>query len=328
MTRLFWITFGLLALGGVGWELSDSIASSTFPALILKETDSLTFPQGGSQKKKNQNQSLTETSRPVALSQLEKDCTTTARKLSQSMTAECRILIRAPYVIAGDFSSQELKRYHKEIILPVEKVLFSSYFELRPTSPITILLFSNDSRYQHYAHKLDNRGATNYYGYYSREERRVMLNVSAGTGSLVHGLTHAYSQTDFPTMPEWFDKGFAALHEESDFNKNDTRLIGFTNWRLKQLQTGIRQKKLQTLPEMMTAKKLRSNVQEIDDAHARYFCLFLQQKKLLIPFYQQFRVHQIEDPHGIKTLLKVADIESVEEIDAEFLEWVCRVPLL
>ncbi len=247
MTRLFWITFGLLTLGGVGWKLSDSIASSTLPALILKDSDSFTFPQGEQPTDGNQDQSQTETSHSIALSQLEKDCTATARELSQLMTAECRILIRSPYVIAGDLSSQELKRYHKEIILPVENVLFTSYFEKRPTSPITILLFSNDSRYQHYANQLDNRSATNYYGYYNRRKRRVLLNVKTGSGTLVHELTHAYSQTDFPTMPEWFDEGLAALHEESDFNKNNTRLIGFTNWRLQHLQTGIRQQKLQSL---------------------------------------------------------------------------------
>ncbi len=75
----------------------------------------------------------------------------------------------------------------------------------------------------------------------------------------------------------------------------------------------------------MTSQKLRSNVQEIDYAHARYFCLFLQQKKLLIPFYKQFRVHQIDDLHGIETFLNLTGIESIEEIDAEFLEWVEQI---
>ena len=126
-------------------------------------------------------------------------------------------------------------------------------------------------------------------------------------------------------MPEWFDEGLAALHEESDFNKNNTRLMGFTNWRLQHLLTGIRQQKLQSLREMMISQKLRSNVQEIDYAHARYFCLFLQQKNLLIPFYQQFRVHQIDDLHGIQTLLNLKGIESIEGIDAEFLEWVEQI---
>lgn len=326
MSRLFWITFGLIVLGGAGWKLANSIAASTLPALIFSDPNEIAQNKIDLSANQQNRNDISELSATENISpELKRASTETARQLSRNMTAECQILLRPPYVIAGDFHAKELQRYYNEIILPVEQALLASYFRERPTEPVTILLFSNDTRYQQYAQKLDNRLATGYYGYYNRTKRRILINISTGSGTLVHELTHSFTQKDFPTLPEWLDEGLASLHEESDFNKAGTRLVGFSNWRLPLLKNGIQQKKIQSLRSLMTSQKLRSNKQEIDYAHARYFCLFLQQKNLLVPFYREFRRNQMGDPSGLKTLLKVTGNESLDDIEAEFFTWVTQL---
>ncbi len=317
------MTFGLIVLGGVGWKLANSIAASTFPALIFSDPNEIiqnkiNLPANKQNRDGISKPSATEESSP----ELKRASAETARQLSRNMTAECQILLRPPYVIAGDLNAKELQRYYNEIILPVERALLASYFRERPTEPVTILLFSNDTRYQQYAQKLDNRWATGYYGYYNQTKRRVLINISTGSGTLVHELTHSFAQKDFPTLPEWLDEGLASLHEESDFNKAGTRLIGFSNWRLPHFKNGIQQKEIQSLRALMTSQKLRPNRQEIDYAHARYFCLFLQQKNLLIPFYREFRKNQMSDSSGVKTLLKMTGDESIDNVETEFFAWV------
>ena len=47
---------------------------------------------------------------------------------------------------------------------------------------------------------------------------------------------------------------------------------------------------------------MRPNQQAIDYAQARYFCLFLQERGLLEPFYRKFRLAVAGDPTGLRTL--------------------------
>ena len=48
-------------------------------------------------------------------------------------------------------------------------------------------------------------------------------------------------------------------------------------------------------------------------AEARYLCYYLQEKGVLVKFYQEFHGHQKEDPGGYQTLQKIlgeADMDA------------------
>jgi len=123
-----------------------------------------------------------------------------------------------------------------------------------------------------------------------------VLNISTGRGTLAHELTHALAHFDFPDMPEWFDEGLASLGEESEFSDDGLRLTGISNWRLNYVLPELRQNRLRPLQSLIVSGNVRPGYEAVDYAHARYFCLYLQQRQLLGPYYRKFRARAASDP--------------------------------
>ena len=57
-------------------------------------------------------------------------------------------------------------------------------------------------------------------------------------------------------------------------------------------------------------------------AHARYFCLFLQQHRLLEPFYRKCRSRAESDPTGVLSLCELFTTRRPGEIDEQFQTWL------
>ena len=55
-------------------------------------------------------------------------------------------------------------------------------------------------------------------------------------------------------------------------------------------------------------------------AEARYFCMWLEKKKMLRKFYKIFRNRYKEDPTGIKLLEEMLG-KKVEEFETEWKKW-------
>lgn len=252
-------------------------------------------------------------------------CDTRARQLSRHLAEEHRIIVRAPYVLAGDLSEEELDYHYTETILPTARALQLAFFDAPQNEPITILLFSSERAYRDAASRLDRRNTTNYYGYYIRSDRRIVLNIGTGEGTLSHELAHALGHFDFPNMPEWFDEGFASVYEEAEFTDDGLQLMGVSNWRLNHLLHAMQQRKLQTLEALVTSRRIRSERQDVDYAHSRYFCLYLQERGLLPFFYRKFRANVDRDPSGLRTLCEIFDTPSLDPIDRDFRKWVINL---
>lgn len=252
-------------------------------------------------------------------------CDTRARQLSKYLAKDHRIIVRTPYILAGDLSEEELDYHYSETILPTARALQLAYFDAPLDEPITILLFSSERAYRDAASKLDRRNTTNYYGYYIRTDRRIVLNIGTGEGTLSHELAHALGHFDFPNMPEWFDEGLASIYEEADFTDDGLQLVGVSNWRLNHLLHAMQKRKLQTLESLITSRKIRSERQEVDYAHSRYFCLYLQDRGLLPFFYRKFRANIDEDPSGLRTLCEIFDTPNLDPIDRDFRKWVIEI---
>ena len=236
-------------------------------------------------------------------------CDERARQLGQHLDEQDRIIVRPPFVIGGDLSEAELDRYYVQTILPTKRALDLAYFDHGPDKPLTLLLYSNERAYRDAAWKLDRRNTTNYYGYYIRSDKRIVVNIGTGEGTLAHELAHALGHFDFPNMPEWFDEGLASLYEEADFSEDGLQLNGLSNWRLNHLLSAMQQRRLGTLESLISAREIREEKQAIEYAHARYFCLYLQERGLLPFFYRKFRDRAANDPSGLRTLCEILGLD-------------------
>jgi hypothetical protein len=256
-------------------------------------------------------------------SRLRQACEATAQDWLSRLDRSQAILIRPPYVIAGDMSEEVLERLYRDVIRPTERALSVSFFDTRPTEPITIIAYSEESAFREFARRTDRRQPDSYYGYYLRSQRRLVVNISTGAGTLAHELTHALAHYDFPKMPEWFDEGLASLFEQSEFSDNGRRLAGADNWRVHHVLRALHDNRLRPTADL-TDHGLRTEQQAIDYAQARYLCLFLQEQQLLEPYYRKLRSRSESDPTGWQTLVDLLAADKPADIDTEFRRWVVK----
>ena len=149
----------------------------------------------------------------------------------------------------------------------------------------------------------------------------MLMNVSTGTGTLVHELTHALVDPDFPNIPAWFNEGFASLCEQCSIQNG--QITGLVNWRLPALQSAIKDNKLRPLRDMMTDDNFYSPDRVgLNYAQARYLMLYLQEKSLLQTYYRTFRGHAKADPAGIKTLESAVAPQPFDQFEREWKTWV------
>ncbi len=259
-----------------------------------------------------------------ANSPLRRECEFAANELLTQLDRSYSVLVRPPYVIAGNLSDEMLERLHRDVIRPTEQALSVSFFDQRPTAPIKIVVFSTESDLRDFAHRVDRRQPDSYYGYYLRSQRRIVVNISTGAGTLAHELTHALSHFDFPDMPEWFDEGLASLFEQSDFSDTSRRLAGADNWRVHHVLRALHDNRLRPTAELLSDRGMRSEHQTIDYAHARYVCLYLQEQQLLEPYYRKLRARAEHDPHGLDTLLELLSLDTTSDLDTDFRRWVVK----
>lgn len=250
------------------------------------------------------------------------DCRREVKTLQARLGTECRAIVRAPWVIAGDMPAEELAAWYTRTVGPAERALDHAYFNTPPDRPITLLLFSSERSYNHYARQLFGEQGISVYGYYKPQQRTLIMNIGTGAGTLVHELTHALISFDFPDVPDWFNEGLASLHEASQIRRDESGIDGLPNWRLPGLQQAVRQHQLGSIAALVAATDFRGEHVGLNYAHARYFCLFMQGRGVLVDFYHRFRAEHAGDATGAATLLSVFPGYDWERLDREFREWV------
>ena len=224
--------------------------------------------------------------------------------------------------MAATCRATTLEGAYRDTIAPTARALGICYFDRSPTEPITILLLSSPDSYRRCTARLGYGDREEYAGIYIRAERRLVLNVATGEGTLAHELTHALAHVDFPEMPQWFDEGLASLHEECQFSDDGLHLIGAPNWRGELLQQAFAARKLPALAELLTKPFGRAADAPLDYAQARYLCLYLQERRLLGAYYRKCRANVAVDPTGGWSLAAVLGHADLAEADAEFRAWL------
>jgi hypothetical protein len=249
------------------------------------------------------------------------ECRSAADELQGRLPTDWNVLVREPFVLAGDCSSDALNQYHRDTIAPTSRALSIQYFDSAPPWPVVIILCSSDESYRECHRCLNERDRSEYAGIYSRSDHRIIANISTGDGTLAHELTHALAHADFPNMPEWLDEGLASLNEECEFSEDGLRLVGLPNWRGSVLQSSLREDEWQPIAEMASGAFAADDA-SVDYAQARYLCLFLQQRNLLEAFYRKCRAHAQTDRDGMRSLCELMGTDDPLVIDSQFRKWL------
>jgi len=225
------------------------------------------------------------------------------------------------FVCAGNVGADEFDSIVDGTVSACTKALWKQYFTKRPTEPIRVYLLGDNLTYRFYAKKLFGDVGVSRFGYYRPDKRALIMNISTGTGTLVHEMVHALMTPDFPRAPIWFDEGLASLYEQC--RVTDKGLVGLVNWRLPFLKKGLERKTVLPLAELLATSREQflDDSEGVNYAQARYFCQYLQERGVLRKFYRAFRNGHSGDPTGAKTLEKVLS-GRLAEIEAAWLKWV------
>ena len=240
--------------------------------------------------------------------------------LKKQLTDSFYITTFSSFVIASDLGISETNSIVSNTISESMECFYNDYFEIKPTDITTIFLFKEDKSYRYWAKKLYGDTDLSRFGYYKPGEKAMLMNISTGTGTLVHELTHCFTNYDFPDIPAWFNEGLGSLYERCSLN--DKQILGYVNWRLPELQTAISDKSYSDLESLMNMpdKIFYGENSSLNYAQARYFCLYLQHKNILKNYYKSFRDRFGEDKTGIKFIKEIIKTD-MKSFDKEFVKW-------
>jgi hypothetical protein len=256
-------------------------------------------------------------------------CDERAAELRSQSGGQLAVLVRAPWILAGESTAAELQTTYEVMIEPAWRAMAREYFHTAPDRPITVLLCSTERAYRHWAEQLFFDRGVSRFGYYKPGRRAMVVNTAEGTGALLHEMTHALMAFDFPDAPLWFEEGLATLHEAAglEVSAQGTSLKGRVNWRLQILRRSIRSGRPPRLQTLFHVRKLRGPDEAVRYAEARYFCLFLQHENRLTAYYQRLRNGGDRDPRGERALQEILPHASWTALDARFLRWLSSLPL-
>ena len=232
------------------------------------------------------------------------------------------IRIQKPFVVIGDESPDRVRsRSIGTIKWSVDK-LKKDYFKKDPLHIIDIWLFKNKTSYEKNCLKLFGSRPTTPYGFYSSENKALVMNISTGGGTLVHEIVHPFIESNFPKCPSWFNEGLASLYEQC--REENGKIWGLTNWRLRGLQIHIKDKKVPTFQTLTSTSRYEFYREDpgTNYSQARYLCYYLQQKGKLRTFYHEFVKNVGQDPTGYKTLKKVLAIDDFAKFQKSWESYV------
>ncbi len=251
---------------------------------------------------------------------LVQECRREAGQLARRLGGGFELLVRPPFVLAGDLPPPELDRWWKQTVAPAYHAMRHSYLKHLPQEPIAVVILAHRQSYRQTVQRLFAQEPVSPYGFYKPGQRIVVVNAATGSGTLVHELTHALMDFDFPQAPDWFSEGLGSLHEQCRFLPQFQGLEGLVNWRLPGLQKALAQGRLRSLQELVQEKNFRRGNVGLNYAHARYFCMYMQHRGVLEEFYRRFRDGFDQDPSGAQFVEEL--LGPWDQLEQEFRTWV------
>lgn len=239
-------------------------------------------------------------------------CTTTDKYQQRAVELRAKlkdrdftIIVEEPFIVIGDEPAERVTQWADDVVSGTVTRLKQDYFSKDPANILEIWLFKDEVSYRKHAKEFFNDEPTTPYGYYSPSEKALIMNISTGGGTLVHEIVHPFVEANFPDCPAWFNEGLGSLYEQS--GTVGGHIYGYTNWRLRGLQTGLTRKVVPTFKALtsMSDREFYREDTGTNYAQSRYLCYYLQEKGLLKKFYREFAANTKTDPTGYKTLQRV-----------------------
>jgi len=211
--------------------------------------------------------------------------------------------IEDPFVVVGDDTPEVLARRAQTVRWAADK-LEQDFFEKRPQRILNVFLFKSAASYERGVVRLTGDDPGTPYGFYSRQNGGLFMNIATGGGTLVHEIVHPYVEADFDDAPAWLNEGLGSLFEQS--GEENGHIVGYTNWRLPGLQRALARGRVPTFKALaaMSDHAFYDEDTGTNYAQARYLMYYLQQKGLLVRFYRAFRAAKRADPTGYATLVE------------------------
>lgn len=236
------------------------------------------------------------------------------------------IIIEKPFVVIGDESPAMVKRRAEGTVRWAVDHLTRRYFRNDPLHILDVWLFKDRQSYEKHHRELFGGDPGTPFGFYSARHRALVMNIATGGGTLVHEIVHPFIEANFPDCPPWFNEGLGSLYEQCDEQNGVIR--GLTNWRLAGLKRSIERGDLPTF-EALCAMKAHSFYSSGGDnyAQARYLLYYLQERGLLLDFYQRFTAGVKNDPTGYASLRAVLgeDGDDMAAFQKRWAEWVMKL---
>lgn len=235
------------------------------------------------------------------------------------------MLKEGPFIVLGDESAARVKQRSKNTVRWAVTRLKKLYFKKDPEHILDVWLFKDKKSYQSNTKTIFNDSPGTPFGYYSPSDRALIMNISTGGGTLVHEIVHPFMASNFPECPMWFNEGLASLYEQC--GDRDGRIVGFTNWRLRGLQTAIRKKQVPSFSKVMNCNRRQFYDEDpgTNYSQSRYLCYYLQEKGLLLKFFKLFQSTAKKDPSGEKALCKVLGIKDLKKFQKDWEKWVAKL---
>jgi len=256
------------------------------------------------------------------LPRTEEDTVKVCEEIRRELGDETRVeRVEDFFFVASNDSTQSFVQY-KATIARVYRYLYEDYFQRKPDKPIRVYLFKDKTSYDVYCRSTYDKPPSTPYGFYMSRERKMVMNISTGTGTLAHELVHPLLAEDFPGVPSWFNEGFASLFEQS--GERGGKMVGFVNWRLPKLKQMLKIGKGVPLADLMrttTEQFYGEDDRGVNYATARYLCMYLQEHKLLIPFFQEFKKSAKDDPTGALAFERATG-KKAADFEPSWREWV------
>ncbi|MEI6218687.1 MAG: hypothetical protein WCP86_07285, partial [bacterium] len=235
------------------------------------------------------------------------------------------IVVEPPFLVTGDGGPAIVCGYASRTVRWATDRLKESYFKKDPKAIITIWLFKDKESYEKNTRELFNEEPTTPYGFYSDSNNALIMNIATGGGTLVHEIVHPFVAANFPACPAWFNEGLGSLYEQS--SERYGQIVGLTNWRLAGLQQEIADKGLPSFYALLasTSNEFYSSHRGDNYAQARYLCYYLQEKGLLVRFYEEFYKNRQKDSTGTETLKKVLGESDLDAFKPKWEKFVQKL---
>jgi hypothetical protein len=232
------------------------------------------------------------------------------------------IVVEPPFVVVGDGGREAVESSARGTVKWAVDLLKRDYFTKDPEEILDVWLFKDAASYEKHRAALFGPGPDTPYGYYSSQHKALVMNISTGGGTLVHEIVHPFVAANFPDCPAWFNEGLGSLYEQS--GEQDGHIRGFTNWRLPGLQKAIREGRVRPFKDLtaLGAGDFYTQQTGTNYAQARYLCYYLQERGLLVRYYQEFLANRAADPTGFDTLKKTLAVEDMNAFQKDWEKFV------